>query len=81
MAGPVPTPLALLGKKGFQGCQQAAGPQAIGESDASVNGCRRQAKELVHGVAQLLHTVNDLSVLLGSKYVQTKGASDSRTGD
>lgn len=65
--GPDPTSPALLGKEGLQGCQQATGPQAAGESDASVNGCRRQAKELVHRVAQLLHTVNDFPVFLVSR--------------
>lgn len=70
---------ALLGKEGFQCCQQATGPQAIGESDASVNGCRSQTKQLVHRVAQLLHAVNDFPVLLLSKYRQTKATSDSRT--
>ena len=78
---PCPHTPALLGKERFQCCQQATGPEAIGESDASVNSCRSQSEELVHRVAQLLHTVNDLPVLLVSKYGQTKAASGSRTNE
>lgn len=33
--GPDPTSPALLGEERLQGCQQATGPQAAGESDAS----------------------------------------------
>lgn len=71
-----PLPPALLGKEGFQGCQQATGPQAVRKCDASVNGCRSKAKELVHRVAQLLHTVNDFPTLLVSKQRLKKAASD-----
>lgn len=69
-----PTP-ALLGKEGFKGRQQAAGPQAVGELDASVHSCRRQAEELVHRVAELLHAVDELPVLLVSKCGQREAAS------
>lgn len=72
---------ALLGKEGFQGCQQATCPQAVGESDTSVNCFGCQAKDLAHRVAQLLYTVNDFPVLLVSKHRQTKAISDSRTNE
>lgn len=78
---PRPHTPALLGKEGFQCCQQATGPQAVGESDASVHGCRSQTKKLVHRVAQFLHTVNDFAMFLISKYGQTRAASDSRTDE
>lgn len=76
-----PSPLspALLGKEGFQGCQQATGSQAVGESDTSVNSCGCQAKELAHRMAQLLHTINDFPMLLIGKYGQTQATSDLRT--
>lgn len=75
VARPVPSPPALLGKEGFKGHQQAAGPQAVGESDASVHSCRRQAEELVRRVAELLHAVDDFPVLLVGKRGQRKAAS------
>lgn len=62
-----PASSALLGKEGFQGCQQSTGPQAIGEFGTSVNSCRCQAKELVHRVAQLLNAVNHFPVFLSSR--------------
>lgn len=64
---PHPHTAPLLGKEGFQGCQQATRPQAIGESSAPVNGSRGQTKELAHRVAQLLHAVNHFSMFLVSQ--------------
>lgn len=68
----LPHPHALLGKEGFKGHQQAAGPQAVGELDASVHSCRRQTEELVRRVAELLHAVDDFPVLLVGKCGQRK---------
>lgn len=67
VGGPSPTSRGLLGKDRLQGCQQATGPQAVGESGTSVNSCRCQAKELAHRVAQLLHTVDHFTVLLAAE--------------
>lgn len=78
MTSPAPGFLSLLGKEGFQSCQQSTGPQAIGELSTSVNSCRCQAKEFVHRVAQLLNAVNHFPMLLGSRQRQTKASSDLR---
>lgn len=54
----------LLVEKGPQGLQKAAYTQSVRQFQAVVNCRQSQAEELVHGMAEFLDTVDDLSVLL-----------------
>jgi len=57
----------LLGEEGFERVQQPPHRQAVGEADASLGGSSRQREQLGHRLAELLHTVHDLTVFLGGR--------------
>lgn len=61
----------LLCEESFQGPQQPARSQSVGELNAVVDGPRSQNEEFADGMVQFLDTVNDFSVLLNNNNSST----------